>query len=353
MNANQVLEDELVDLIGKIEIKYDNNIKDIESVNNQIQSGQYMQLLTNLNNFKILALPNEHLIVLTLDSANMAQHQINVFNKKFHLIKIVNKLENKNFILTDMTTNDIDRIFMSSYMDNSIYVCDLELNLLKHIQTFNGSNFNDFDGPYGLAYSSYNSCLYVCDSFNKRIKMLNSIDYVVNDNFIIDVPPFEIRCFGVNNEKLCIKSDKFYQTINRANAMINLNAQFYRYYFYDIKNNKFQLVAVYEYEEDFILCSLNANLYLIETNFKKFIHFNNECILKNQINIDKFKINEFNRKSLFNSFLNDNNKIENICIENTKKTRNSTEKSFYCTSGTCFNQHFIFTDELKRSFIFI
>ena len=152
-----------------------------------------------------------------------------MFNSKFHLIKTINKISNESFNITDFTTNSLDRIFFTNYNDNIIYSCDFEFNLIKKFKAPIGNNYDEFYGPYGIAYS--NQLLYVVDSSNKRIKKMNSVTFDVEEIFPLDYQAFEISCFGVDNEILCVKSDAsfIYSTDTR------LFVQNFSYYLYNLK----------------------------------------------------------------------------------------------------------------------
>ncbi len=262
--------------------------------------------MTNLNNYKLLVLPNNTLLC-SINMTTTTRNQLVLFNSRFHSIKIIDKLAKQNFNITDMATNGIDRVYFTNYNDNMIYVCDLEFNLINFFKAPLGKLADEFYGPYGIVYS--NGFLYIADCSNQRIKKMNSIELKVVEIYDIDFQAFELRCFGANNEMLCVKSDKlFTRDFNDC----------FSYYFYVLKG--FQLVYKFSTDADLLLLPLNLNVYLFSNNLKNFFCFNSNG---EHVVVDSLMVN-------FDS-----------------------NRSFLSSSVVYFNNRFVFCDEFRKMFIFI
>ena len=83
-------------------------------------------------------------------------------------IDIIGNYEINDFYVA---TNNLDKIYFSDSKKSKIILTDFDFKLIKDFGT-KGSGIGELDTPYGLLYHNYN--LYVCDSNNRRITILDS-----------------------------------------------------------------------------------------------------------------------------------------------------------------------------------
>ena len=121
-----------------------------------------------------------------------------LYNKKFEIIKIIDKIDDKRFSPLSLTT-DNDRIFICDSFNQKILMTDLDLNLIRQYGEY-GNEEDKVKYPNGLCY--YKHALYISDRANSRIvKLTNYLKYLTS--FSVDFQPSVIK---IVNDIACIKS---------------------------------------------------------------------------------------------------------------------------------------------------
>ncbi len=148
-------------LIGKVTSNY-------VSLQDKIEIGVFKSVNMNVKPFDLCALSNGHLV-----SVNHEPKCITVYDmdKNFELIKKIDKIGDLEISDFYLTTNNTDKIYLSDSKRHKIILVDFDFNILKEFGS-QGTNCNEFDTPCGLCF--YNDGLYVCDSKNKRVLVLDS-----------------------------------------------------------------------------------------------------------------------------------------------------------------------------------
>ena len=147
-------------IIGKISCNF-SNLKD------KIKIGAFKSVSLNVKPFEICTLPNGHLI-----SVNSEPKCITVYDMKkdFELVKRFDKIGALEIGDFHVTTNNLDKIYFSDSKKHRIFLTNFNFNILKEFGS-KGINADEFDTPQGLCF--YNNFVYLCDSKNKRIVMLD------------------------------------------------------------------------------------------------------------------------------------------------------------------------------------
>jgi hypothetical protein len=186
---------------------------------------------------------------------------LTIYDENFNEIKRVDRINDKIIDCYGVASDQNSFIFASSVVNNCMHKLDMELNL---IATFGvkGTTNGCLWVPTGICY--YNNHLYICDSNNKRIQIINiELEYV--GTMQLDYPPHTIR---ISSTTIAIYG--YNKTVN----------------FYDLttKTLKRQFVGILGR-----ISEIHYNFYVTSWNPSMRIHcFNNEGENINEINLDRF-----------------------------------------------------------------
>ena len=127
------------------------------------------------------------------------------FDKSYKLIKRIESINGEVFQPFGVATNDKNMIYISDWLNNRIIKTDCEFNQIGIFGGTKGSQRNELNGPWGIAY--HNESLYVCDHFNSRIQKLSS-DLKLEQSHTLSVLPYDIK---ISNNYACVRC---YHSIN-------------------------------------------------------------------------------------------------------------------------------------------
>jgi hypothetical protein len=194
-------------------------------------------------------------------TANYFQSSITLYDRNFQVIRVLDAIGSLTFKSLSITTNDVDRIYISDFMNNRIIMCSYEFEPISVVGEY-GTNYRQFNGPSGICY--YDNCVYVCDYYNERIQILTSTLKSVR-SFLLYLTPFYIK---ISNSIAAIKPD---------------NDDFL--YFYDLPHFSIR----YKYDQHVgSICIFNELFYQFDYINMKFL-----CYDENGFLNDDIKINEF------------------------------------------------------------
>ena len=78
-------------------------------------------------------------------TANYFQSSISLYDRNCRLIRIIDSIDDLSFKSLSVTTNEIDRIYISDFIGNRILMCDYEFDLISAIGEL-GNDFCQFFG---------------------------------------------------------------------------------------------------------------------------------------------------------------------------------------------------------------
>ncbi len=217
-----------------------------------------------------------------------SNHQsISILDERFNIIKEIEKMDG-NFIESYGVAfnNKKNCIYVSCYHSHCIYMLDLDLNKIKSFGS-HGSNNNNLDCPSGICLND--DYLYVCDTLNFRIQILNSdLQYI--DMIDLSFYPQTTRCIGatmgiagldadngdhaiefydLNTKELKKKHDNLYGKLNRIDSLFYfVSDDPTRLYCFNTDGNKIKEIKISRFE----------GLIPIDTNL---LYFDNSLIMTN------------------------------------------------------------------------
>ena len=170
-----------------------------------------------------------------------------VFDKSFNFLKAIDRINSQQFVTLGITTNNIDRVFVSDYQNSKVYSTDFNF---RYINSFGGdalgNETNSLSHPYDLFY--YNESLYICDCRNQRIVKVNN-DLKFEESYNLGYQPWQIK---ITNSNACVRAN---------NSVL---------YFYDLPI--FSLRYKYT-DHDGPVCVYNSYFYEFSEKHKKIFCF--------------------------------------------------------------------------------
>jgi hypothetical protein len=171
-------------LIGNLNFKY-RDTQIIDELTTRLKSCKYEIKNINHSPSNLCALPNGYLL-----AANCITQNLILYDAEFNLIKTFFAFNNRSIYPLSLTTNGIDRVYITDSYNHRVLMTDLDLNLLYELGSM-GSLVDEFNYPCGIIYHDF--CVYICDSHNKRIQVYDT-SMVYKRSNVVDFAPFEIKC---------------------------------------------------------------------------------------------------------------------------------------------------------------
>lgn len=264
---------------GVTEAKLYDNIK------TQICNGEPNVIIRNIDACDFCILPDENLLVACNECFQL-------YDKNYNKLSVITDVNNEGFSTHFVTTNNVNRIYFSNYNNHKIIMTDLSLNYIKSFGS-HGSNSEQFKTPKGVVY--HNDVLFVADSNNKQIKLIDSnLDFVIH-SFELNIKPCVIK---IIDNMLCIQEDSD-------------NTRYI--YFYNIDN--FSLKYIYKKADGGRVMTIGLSFYQYGYIEGKFYCYNKhgeyiEDIKCSKINKTYYNKNDeiiltyFNGDLLFSSYKN-------------------------------------------------
>ena len=153
----------------------------------------------NLNHSPSLfyILPNENIAIGGKESKNLS-----IYNFNFKLIKTIDKINNKNFSPSCLTSNGKNFFYITDSTDHKIIQTDLNFNYVNHFGG-KGSSNKLLDKPKAIDY--YENSIYVCDRKNKRIQRISE-ELNFQKSYPLNFEPSSIK---INNNVCCVNGNTF------------------------------------------------------------------------------------------------------------------------------------------------
>jgi hypothetical protein len=77
-------------------------------------------------------------------TANYFQASISIYDRNCRLVRIIDSIDDVSFQSLSITTNEINRIYISDFTGNRILMCDYEFDLISAIGEFGNNNCQFF-----------------------------------------------------------------------------------------------------------------------------------------------------------------------------------------------------------------
>ena len=160
------------------------------NIREQIRSAQYTINDLEIRPFDSIILPNDLILF-----ANRDDKKLTLCDDNFRIIKTIDKIENRGFYpeAVAVALDGPKRIYFTNRDSHEVIMTDLNLNKIKSFGSIGLSNCQ-FNDPCGICYIE--GFVYVCDSKNERIQVLNS-DLEYCKSVSLDYEPWLIK--GSNN----------------------------------------------------------------------------------------------------------------------------------------------------------
>jgi hypothetical protein len=181
--------------IGKIDYKIQSKIISAKMLSERLQSEKYKILDKNIEINDLCMLPNNEILI-----ASCNKRQLTLYNKKFEIIKNINKINDELFSPLSLATDNINRIYICDSFNQQILMTDLDFNLIGKFNGRYGNTVDKLRYPQSIFY--YENNLYISDRANNRIiKLTKYLKY--QTSFTVDFQPSTIK---ISNDIACIKS---------------------------------------------------------------------------------------------------------------------------------------------------
>jgi hypothetical protein len=234
-------------MIGKLVSK--NNMTELMD---KIENGSYETIHMRIVDACVLS--NNRLLAST-------HRSISILDERFNIIKEIEKIDGNYIYSYGVAFNNKKHcIYASCVQSHCIYMLDLDLNKIKSFGS-QGSNNNNLDCPSGICLNDDH--LYVCDTRNVRIQILNSDLQFIDTIKLINCHPEQIKIIG---STMCI-------------FKITGSIQFY-----DLKNTK-QLKKQHD-ELDGRLSRIDSFFYLVTSKMLYYFDANGNII--KEMKIERF-----------------------------------------------------------------
>ena len=258
------------DVIGKINCLFGFGVGDLIQ---RIKSNHYNTInIDYCHPCDICILPNDYMLI-----CNFFQLFLTRKNK---VIKVIHTIGNHNQYLgvTAACTNDVDAVYLCNFVHNTIIKTDLNLNTqLASFGTYDqkGEDNDHLNCPQGICFS--NNSVYVCDSHNKRIQILNE-DLIYQQSFQLNNRPGnikvlnEVACVNLSDaKKICFYDLKTFVELKRYNhyGLVGVLKQGFIEYYYENKSFYFydkngDLLEQIQTENDFEISSSSTSIVVNE-----------------------------------------------------------------------------------------
>jgi hypothetical protein len=222
------------------------------------------------------ALPNGNLVIASNESKSLK-----IYDKKFKLIKTIDKINNQTFSSLYLTSNGKNSVYLSDRIGHKIIQTDFYFNFIKQFGE-EGSTNQQLDDPLGVIF--HDNSIYVCDSNNKRIQKLSE-DLVFQESYPLNFKPWNIKiiknvaCVRSNGEPHIISLYQlnpffFVRKISRLNGEIySIHSWFY-------VNNEFdKRIECYDINGNLVDYKVLENVYEEESQNYSSGFFNNKFII--------------------------------------------------------------------------
>ena len=229
-----------------------------ENIREKIRNADYTINDLEIRPFDSIVLPNDLILF-----ANRDDKKLTLCDENFKVIKTIDKIDNRGFYPEAVALNGKNnRIYFTNRDSHEVIMTDLNVCKIKSFGSI-GSIERQFNDPCGICY--IDGFVYVCDSKNERIQILNEeLEYC--KSVPLDYEPWLIK--GSNN-LICIERNDG-QGIS----------------FYDLKAN-FSLIHNYEHGWGKI-SNLNGCFYECCVKKKRIYCYDEEGSIIEEINIDRF-----------------------------------------------------------------
>jgi hypothetical protein len=125
--------------------------------------------------------------------------KLSVYDSNFKLLEIIDKINNRQFQFTNVTTDGANAIYLADKRTHEIVMLDLQFKKVASFGTYGKGNGN-LKLPQGLVY--HNNRVYVCDSGNHRIVQLKA-DLKFEKAINLEFSPYQIK---IINRTACIRN---------------------------------------------------------------------------------------------------------------------------------------------------
>ena len=176
----------------------------------KIENGKFECYPTLYQPWGIIELSNNQILCASIyDSCNLTLHDEN-----FELLRLVEKIDNKNFRPIGITSNNRDEIYINDEKSQSIIMVDMNFRKIKSISSVENFEFKNVQDIF-----CKNEYLYISDSSNKQIHIL-TLDLQFCDSIKLSYNPWKVR---VSNTAICVNSSSgsnFY-SLNNDYKLLN------------------------------------------------------------------------------------------------------------------------------------
>ena len=127
------------------------------------------------------------LMVASFSDSSIKAKTFEISNTPTHMPELTSetvfdKIGNETFKPFSITTNKVDKIYITDWLNNRVLVTDLKLKLIKSLM-------NEFNRPCGVEYHERLGLLFVCDSENFCIKSIETETYEFKARTDLDYKP--------------------------------------------------------------------------------------------------------------------------------------------------------------------
>ena len=236
------------------------------------------------------ALPNSRNLITSLD-------RLRIYDENWKCIQDIDKINDEEIKPYGVALNiDDEKTYIADCRKHRILMIDFEFNLIKSVGS-QGTEYNQFDEPFDLCLLNNN--LYVCDSNNNRIQVLNNnLEFL--KSFEVDYKPYQIKplnsilavqakmeiCFYNSSDlSLIQKYDHGLCVISKLNSNIyGFNNEAKKLFSYDEDSNLSEVINFTERSLkdtwDGALCERNGVLFVISNSMRKIIKFSHQLATK-------------------------------------------------------------------------
>jgi len=95
---------------------------------------------------------------------------LKIYDKKFKLLKTIDKINHRTFNPQYLTSTGKDSIYLTDLKNNQIIQTDFDFNFIKQFGS-KGSSNQQFKFPLGITF--HEDSIYICDYGNERIQKLS------------------------------------------------------------------------------------------------------------------------------------------------------------------------------------
>ena len=243
---NFQINEEKVDgkIIGDIDFVFKNkSIFTKTNIINRIKTRKFSTIYTNFRSTDSCLIFDQNYLLM----ANYRDNCLTLYDKNFNQFQKIDKFNGFNINPFGVTTNNLDRIYVTDRDNHRIFMFDYKFKIISVIGS-RGSNQYQFQYPRGICFAA--NFLFVCDWLNKRVEKYSS-SLLYKNTIKLEYNPIQIKTV---NGTACIRNDK--------NSI----------YFYDLIN--FQLKKVYD--------THNGSIYSIDKYFYEYYHISNKFYCYNE-----------------------------------------------------------------------